>query len=59
MVGALVEVGKGKMSSHEYIALLDGSPSSGGPAAPAHALCLMCVKYERNLFGLESEIGVC
>jgi tRNA pseudouridine38-40 synthase len=59
MVGALVEVGKGKMSSNEYLALLGGRPSSAGPAAPAHALCLMCVEYERNLFGLESEIGVC
>jgi tRNA pseudouridine38-40 synthase len=59
MVGAVVEVGKGLMSATDYAALLDGGPSSAGPAAPAHGLYLMRVEYDRELFPVESEIGVC
>jgi tRNA pseudouridine38-40 synthase len=55
MVGALVEVGKGKISPADYVALLDGPPASAGPAAPAHGLYLMRVDYKRQVFpGLDS-----
>jgi tRNA pseudouridine38-40 synthase len=50
MVGALVEVGKGKMRPDEYEALLEGPLSSAGPAAPAQGLYLMRVQYEPPLF---------
>jgi tRNA pseudouridine38-40 synthase len=61
MVGALVEVGRGKLTAQAYEGLLDGPPSSAGPAAPAHGLCLMRVDYEPQLFRatLASAIGVC
>jgi tRNA pseudouridine38-40 synthase len=51
MVGALVEVGKGKLSVGAYAALLGGPPSSAGPAAPPQGLYLMRVLYEQDPFG--------
>jgi tRNA pseudouridine38-40 synthase len=61
MVGALVEVGRGRLTAHEYERLLDSPPASAGPAAPAHGLCLMRVAYEPQLFRatLAPAIGVC
>jgi len=59
MTGALVEVGRGKLTPHEYEALLKGAPASAGPAAPALGLYLMRVEYESRLFALDSEVGVC
>jgi tRNA pseudouridine38-40 synthase len=50
MVGALVEVGKGKMAPPVYRALLDAPPSSAGTAAPARGLTLIRVDYDRQLF---------
>jgi tRNA pseudouridine38-40 synthase len=50
MVGALVEVGKGKLTPDEYVALLGAEAASPGPAAPPHGLYLMWVEYERELF---------
>jgi tRNA pseudouridine38-40 synthase len=50
MVGALVEVGRGTVSPEGYASLLDGAPSSAGPAAPAHGLYLMRVEYAEELF---------
>lgn len=50
MVGALVEVGRGRLSPEQYAALLSGPPGSAGPAAPAHGLYLLCVDYEPPLF---------
>jgi tRNA pseudouridine38-40 synthase len=59
MVGALVEVGKGKCSVEDYACLLEGPPSSAGPAAPARGLYLMRVVYEPEIFpGVDSEDGV-
>jgi len=56
MVGALVEVGRGKLSVEGYAALLQGPPSSAGPAAPSHGLYLMRVSYGGALFEVE---GAC
>jgi tRNA pseudouridine38-40 synthase len=50
MVGALVEVGRAKITPSDYRRLLDGLPSSAGPAAPARGLTLIAVDYERPLF---------
>jgi tRNA pseudouridine38-40 synthase len=68
MVGALVEVGKGKLSVEAYVALLDGASSNAGPAAPSHGLYLERVFYEfdpfakadrEEAFGLDSERRLC
>jgi tRNA pseudouridine38-40 synthase len=62
MVGALAEVGKGKLGAEEYAALLQGPPGSGGPAAPPHGLYLERVTYGDDPFGLEgldSESRLC
>jgi tRNA pseudouridine38-40 synthase len=59
MTGALIDVGRGKLSPGEYVSLLDGLPSSAGPAAPPHGLYLKRVDYETPLFALDSGGGVC
>jgi tRNA pseudouridine38-40 synthase len=60
MVGALVEAGKGRLGREDYARLLEGSPASAGPAAPAHGLYLMHVEYAPPLFAaLDSEMAVC
>jgi tRNA pseudouridine38-40 synthase len=60
MTGALIEVGKGKMTPEQFVSLLEGPPASAGPAAPAHGLYLMRVDYETPVFAaLDSEEGVC
>jgi tRNA pseudouridine38-40 synthase len=46
LVGALVKVGHGKISVHDFIAILRGRSRSLAPAtAPACGLCLMQVNY--------------
>jgi tRNA pseudouridine38-40 synthase len=50
MIGALVEVGRGRLSADDYEGLLAGPPASSGPAAPAHALYLVEVEYAEPLF---------
>jgi tRNA pseudouridine38-40 synthase len=60
MTGALVEVGRGKLSPGAYGGLLQGPPAGAGPSAPPHGLYLVRVEYEVRLFGvLDSEEGVC
>ena len=60
MTGALVEVGKGRMSVEQYRGMLEGGPASAGPSAPPHGLYLMKVHYERALFpALASEPSLC
>ncbi|MEX0786269.1 MAG: tRNA pseudouridine(38-40) synthase TruA [Dehalococcoidia bacterium] len=45
-VGALVQVGLGKLSLRALNALLKrAEPNTAGPVAPAHGLCLMAVTY--------------
>jgi tRNA pseudouridine38-40 synthase len=46
LVGTMLEVGVGRRSVSEFVALLDGRPrSSAGPTAPAHGLYLAGVGY--------------
>ncbi len=53
-VGPLVEIGLGRMKEEELVALLDAArPSSAGPAAPAHGLYLVRVRYEGLSFEQE------
>ncbi len=59
MTGALVEVGRGKLSGDACVALLEGPPASAGPAAPAHGLYLMRIEYEEEVFRLDSGGPVC
>ena len=49
--GALVEVGRGRISIDGFEKLLERPPASAGPVAPAHGLCLMRVDYDTPLFG--------
>jgi tRNA U38,U39,U40 pseudouridine synthase TruA len=56
MVGALAEVGKGKLGVEEYAGLLQGAPGSARPGAPAYGLYLERVEYEVDPFpGLTLE----
>ena len=57
MAGALVEVGKGRLSVEEYAGLLQGEPATAGPAAPAHGLYLERVFYEKDVFSDATEAG--
>jgi len=50
MAGALVQVGRGRLTPAAYVALLDAPPATAGPAAPARGLYLMAVEYETPLF---------
>jgi tRNA pseudouridine38-40 synthase len=54
-VGPLVEVGLGRMTEEELVALLEAArPSSAGPAAPARGLYLAEVRYAGFGFGTEA-----
>jgi tRNA pseudouridine38-40 synthase len=57
MTGALVEVGRSKLSPEQYVALLEEAPASVGPAAPPQGLYLMRVSYDRPLFNSAPEAG--
>jgi tRNA pseudouridine38-40 synthase len=50
MAGALAEVGKGKLDPQAYCRMLDGAPSSAGPAAPPRGLYLERVAYPVDPF---------
>ncbi len=53
-VGALVEVGRGKLTPAGFRRLLRrAEPATAGPVAPAHGLCLVRVEYP----GLDLEAG--
>ncbi len=44
-VGALAEVGEGKLKPEAFVELIDGAPGSAGPTAPSQGLTLMQVHY--------------
>ena len=44
-VGALVEVGEGRLTPEAFVGLIDGAPGSAGPTAPPQGLTLMQVHY--------------
>jgi tRNA pseudouridine38-40 synthase len=50
MVGALLQVGRGRLAVADYAALLGAPPASAGPTAPARGLCLVSVQYRQPLF---------
>ena len=54
MVGALADVGRGKLTPSQYVALLDGAASSSGVTAPPHGLYLVRVEYASPVFPGES-----
>ncbi len=54
-VGALIEVGRGKMTVDEFCSIIDAKkPGLAGPTAPACGLCLMGVNYPPS-FGEEVQ----
>jgi tRNA pseudouridine38-40 synthase len=49
IVGALVEVGRGKLEGDTFVRLLrQAEPGTIGPTAPAHGLCLQRVEYDEG-----------
>lgn len=53
-VGALVQVGAGKLSLADFGGLVESArPGAASLAAPPHGLCLMAVRYESELFEKE------
>jgi tRNA pseudouridine38-40 synthase len=51
MVGALTEVGRGKLAPSQYVGLLEGpTAASAGPTAPPHGLYLVRVEYAVAVF---------
>ena len=56
MAGALVEVGRGRLSLAEFEGMLrEARPGAASFAAPARGLCLMKVRYEDGLFDDETD----
>jgi tRNA pseudouridine38-40 synthase len=56
IVGALVDVGRGKNSVGEFEALVaEARPGAASMLAPARGLCLMKVRYESGLFDDETD----
>jgi tRNA pseudouridine38-40 synthase len=51
MVGALADVGRGKQTSAQYVALLERPASSSGVTGPSHGLYLVRVEYPTAIFG--------
>lgn len=46
VVGTMLQVGRGKMTAEEFVAVLASCDRSrAGPTAPSHGLCLVEVKY--------------
>ncbi len=51
MVGAIVEVARGRMTAADFTAALQAAvPGSMGPTVPAGGLCLVEVRYARPIF---------
>jgi tRNA pseudouridine38-40 synthase len=50
MVGALTEVGRGKLTAAQYASLPEGPASTAGPTAPPHGLYLVQVEYPEPVF---------
>jgi tRNA pseudouridine38-40 synthase len=56
LVGALVEVGRGRRTEAEFRALVTGAePGAATATAPAQGLCLIKVRYENGLFDDETN----
>jgi tRNA pseudouridine38-40 synthase len=55
LVGTLVEVGQGRRSPQDPARVLASRDrSQAAPAAPAHGLCLLAVRYPDSQVGPES-----
>jgi tRNA pseudouridine38-40 synthase len=49
LAGTLVQVGEGRRSPDEIVAVLEAKDrATAGPVAPAHALCLVSVEYDEG-----------
>jgi tRNA pseudouridine38-40 synthase len=48
-VGALRDVGMGRLTPQAFAGLLDSTPASVGPAAPPQGLTLVAVRYARGM----------
>jgi len=58
IVGALVDVGSGKLTRWEFDQLTgEAQPGAAKQVAPARGLCLMKVRYESVLFDEQCQIG--
>ena len=56
IMGTLVEVGRGKLSSGAFERLVrEGTPGEASRTAPARGLCLIKVRYESGLFDDETN----
>ena len=54
-IGALIRVGRGKMTVIEFHSIMEAAkPGLAGPAAPAHGLCLKRINYPEPL-GVKSS----
>jgi len=57
-VGALERVGRGKLDAELFVCLLEGAPSSVGPAAPPQGLELRAVQYPAGMLRWDEETAV-
>ena len=55
VVGALAEVGIGRLSVEAFSRLRDGSPTSAGPVAPPQGLTLVAVRYAHGMVDWDDE----
>ena len=55
VVGALAEVGIGRLSVEAFARLRDGSPTSAGPVAPPQGLTLVAVRYAHGMVDWDDE----
>ena len=56
IVGALVDLGCGRITQHEFEALVrEARPGAATRVAPARGLCLMSVRYEEELFADQGQ----
>ncbi len=57
-VGALAEVGAGRMTVEAFARLRDGAPASAGPSAPPQGLTLIAVQYAQGMVDWDDDEDV-
>jgi tRNA pseudouridine38-40 synthase len=58
MVGALTQVGAGRIPAEAFLRLLDGAPTSAGPSAPPQGLTLVAVRYPQGTVDWDGDEDV-